>query len=86
MAVHGKNRHYRWDMISRNHWLQTARKCRFPSEAIDLIINECCDRLDGVIEEVGRAIPPGFPEEIAASIFSGLEGARDRLRDDREHQ
>lgn len=79
MAVHGKNRHYRWNTISRRHWLETARKCRFPAEAMDLIINECCDRLAEVIEQVGRVLPPGFPEEMAVSIFSGLRGARDRL-------
>lgn len=81
MAVRGKNRHYRWDMICRRHWLDTARKCHFPPDAMDLIINECCDQLEGVIEQVSRDLPPGFSEEIAESIFSGLQGARNRLSD-----
>jgi serine/threonine-protein kinase HipA len=79
MAVHGKNRHYRWDMISRRHWLDAARKCRFSPDIMDLIIDECCDQLAGVIEQVSYGLPPGFSEEIASSIFSGLQGARNRL-------
>ena len=79
MAVFGKNRHYRWDMITRRHWLENARKCRFPAEEMDLIIDECCDRLAVVIEHVHQRLPKGFPEEIASSIFSGVEGAKNRL-------
>ena len=79
MAVHGKNRHYRWDMISRRHWLENARKCRFSAVEMDLIIDECCDRLAGVTERVKNILPPGFPEGIASPIFAGLLGARDRL-------
>lgn len=79
MAVRGKNRHYRWDLICRRHWLDTARKCHFSPNTMDLIINECCDQLEGVIEKVSRNLPSGFSEEIAASIFSGLQGSRNRL-------
>jgi serine/threonine-protein kinase HipA len=79
MAVSGKNRHYRWDMITRRHWLENARKCHFSPDEMDLIINECCDLLPGVINEVGQLLPFGFPEEIAASIFYGLQGSKDRL-------
>lgn len=81
MAVHGKNRHYRWDMISRRHWLENARKCRFPAKEMDLIINECCDRLEGVIDRVKGNLPQGFPEGIASSIFAGMLRVRDLLRE-----
>jgi len=80
MAVHGKQSHYRWDMISRRHWLETARKCRFSPEDMELIIEECCDQAETVMEEVGRHLPPEFPEDMAAAIFAGLHAARDRLR------
>ncbi len=26
MAMHGKNRHYRWSEIQLRHWLETAEK------------------------------------------------------------
>lgn len=79
ILVYGKNSHYRWNLISRRHWLDTARKCRFSPEKMDHIIDECCDRLNWVIEQVGMVLPPGFPEEMAASIFSGMQRVRDRL-------
>jgi serine/threonine-protein kinase HipA len=81
MAVHGKNRHSRWDMISRRHWLENARTCRFPAEEMDLIMHECCDRLEGVIEQVSGNLPLEFSEGISSSIFAGMRGARDRLRE-----
>lgn len=80
MAVHGKQSHYRWDMISRRHWLETARKCRFSPEEMELIIEACCDQAETVMEEVGQHLPPEFPEDIVAVIFAGLHAARDRLR------
>jgi serine/threonine-protein kinase HipA len=79
MALSGKNRNYRWNMITRRHWLENARKCLFSPEEMDVVINECCDRLPEVTNEVSQLLPFGFPEEIAASIFAGLKEARDRL-------
>jgi hypothetical protein len=32
-----------------------------------------------VIEQGSRDLPPGFSEEIASSISSGLQGARNRF-------
>lgn len=79
MAVLGRNRHYRWDMISRRHWLETAGKCRFAAEDMESIIEECCERTESVVEEVGNLLPPLFPSGIAEAIFGGLVAARDRL-------
>ncbi len=86
MAVSGKNRHYRWDMITRRHWLENARKCRFSSEEMELIIDECCDRLAVVIEQVSQILPKGFPEKMASTIFSGLETAKNRIGSSRKKQ
>jgi serine/threonine-protein kinase HipA len=79
MAVHGKNRHYRWDTICRRHWLETAKKCRFPADDMDRIIDACCDRLPAVVARVAQQIPPGFPEAVASAIFTGMEQAKERL-------
>jgi serine/threonine-protein kinase HipA len=79
MAAHGRNRHYRWNMISRRHWLETARKCRFAAEDMDSLIEECCDRTYRVIEDVGSRLPSHFPAGIADAIFKGVIAARDRL-------
>jgi serine/threonine-protein kinase HipA len=79
MAVLGKNRHYRWDTISRRHWLTTAAACRFPREEMSRIIEECCDIATTVVDQTGAALPPSFPLPIAEAIFSGLASARERL-------
>ncbi len=79
MAVLGKNKHYRWERIVRKHWLENARKCRFDKVEMEKIINNCCDIFPGAIQSVEKTIPEEFPEHIAASIFSGLSRARDKL-------
>lgn len=79
MAVLGKNKHYRWERIVRRHWLETARKCHFDKEEMERIISNCCDIIPGAIQIVEKIIPVGFPEHIAASIFTGMSRARDRL-------
>lgn len=79
MAVLGKNRHYRWDTISRRHWLETAGACRFPREEMSVIIDECCDLVDTALNHIGAELPRSFPHAIAEPIFSGLASARNRL-------
>lgn len=80
MAVLGKNRHYRWNTISRRHWLETAGACRFPREEMSLIIDECCDLVDTALNQIGAELPTSFPHTIAEPIFSGLATARNRLK------
>jgi serine/threonine-protein kinase HipA len=79
MAVQGKNRHYRWDTISRRHWHHNARKCRFSKDEMEKLINKCCSRVEEVIEQVSDCLPQSFPEAVESSIFMGLRAARDRL-------
>ena len=79
MAVSGKNRHYRWNSITRRHWLNTAKKCRYPEDEMKQIIEKCCDMAQGCIDQVGATLPPGFPGQISAAIFSGMHQARERL-------
>lgn len=79
MAVQSKNRHYRRDKIVRRHWLEAARKCRFSSDDMDKIIDECSGCVNGAIERVVSRIPKQFPALIADAIFSGLRTSRDSL-------
>lgn len=79
MAVSGKNRHYRWNSITRRHWLDTAKKCRYPEGEMNQIIEKCCDMAQGCIDQVGEVLPPGFSEQISSAIFSGIYQARERL-------
>lgn len=79
MAVSGKNRHYRWMDIRKKHWLENAGKCRYAKQDMARIMEKCCDLANGCIETVQTAVPPGFPEEIAESVFSGICRAKDLL-------
>ena len=79
MSVKGKNRHYRWEEISRRHWLATARACNFPENAMNRIIERVFADVDHVIENVGANLPEGFPEDVAAPVFDGMRRARERM-------
>ena len=79
MAVLGKNRHYHWKTITRRHWLDTARKCRYAEQEMAGIIGKCCDLVTGCIEKVTATLPSDFPGHVAESLFSGVRQARNRL-------
>ena len=79
MSLQGKNRNYHWERMFRRHWLATAKRCKFPAEEMNCIMDETLERLDGAIEQVENMLPQGFPEEIAASLFEGMRTARDRM-------
>ena len=78
MAVRGANRHYRWREIRRSHFEQTARDCGLGS-SVRAVIDELVERTPEVIQQVGTAIPPGFPHWVGTSILEGLRRAAQRL-------
>jgi serine/threonine-protein kinase HipA len=78
MAVRGANRHYRWREIRRSHFEQTARDCGLGS-SVRAVIDELVERTPEVIQQVGAAIPPGFPDWVGTSILEGLRRAAQRL-------
>jgi serine/threonine-protein kinase HipA len=79
MAVDGVNRHYRLDEIVGRHWISTARKARFSENEARSVLEECSARVPAVVDEVARALPPGFPAELAEAVFDGLARTRARI-------
>lgn len=79
MAALGKNKHYHWQDIHRRHWMSTARACRFPVADMETILKEFLDSMDQVIHRVGAMLPPGFPDRVAQTVFTGMKKARDRM-------
>src|SRR5207245_3945777 len=59
MAVHGKNRHYRWKEICIRHWLETAKQCGFGE--MKTIIQDVIARTPVTIQQVRAIVPVGFP-------------------------
>lgn len=78
MAVHGKNRHYRWKEIQARHWIDTAKRCGVAE--MPLILEDVIAITPRVIEQVQSRISKGFPDHIANSILDGLEAAVKQLK------
>ena len=78
MAVWGKNRHYKWAEIRREHFEKTASDCKLADAA--RIIDELVDRTAGAIADVEKALPATFPAAVAEPIFTGLRKAAQSLR------
>ncbi len=79
MAVTGKNRHYHWQEVLRRHWLTTAKKCNFPQEEAEAVLDDCASRVDPAIDRVRQSLPPGFPDQVEDPLLLGLAAARQRL-------
>ena len=79
MAVHGKNRHYRWQSICPRHWIRTAELSSLDNNMAREIITELADNTNEVIDTVCVRLPADFPEEVAKSIFNGLRKSSERL-------
>ena len=79
MSLRGKNRHYKWERMLRRHWLSTAKRCNFPDDEMDKIIERVLCELDQVIEQVGTNLPEKFPDDVATSVFDGMKRARDLI-------
>ena len=77
MAVHGKNRHYRWKEICARHWLETAKRCGFGE--MKTIIQDVIARTPAVIQQVRAVVPAGFPAQIADSILGGISTRAEQI-------
>jgi len=82
MAVRTKNTHYRVSEIMRRHWVQLGRQFGViaPNGAnADIVIDDLVDRTPGAIRSVQAQLPDAFPQDLADSIFAGLQAAADKL-------
>lgn len=80
MAVQGKNRHYRWNSITRRHWLTTGSFCGLDENTVGEMLDELVETAPRVIEEVAGIIPTGFPALLAERILKGVVEAAARLQ------
>lgn len=74
MALVGKNRHYEVERIQRRHFNSTAKRFGY-GETAEPLIQELIERTPAVIDEVQRTVPPGFSDEVAVKVLSGLRNA-----------
>jgi serine/threonine-protein kinase HipA len=81
MAVTGKNRHYHWYKIRKDHWITTALNTGVDIDVVDQIIREIIESAPTVIEKVKGKLPAGYPESVATAILNGLENSVRKLLD-----
>jgi serine/threonine-protein kinase HipA len=74
MALVGKNRHYEAEHIQRRHFNSTAKRFGY-GETAEPLIQALVERTPAVIDEVQRMLPPGFSNDVADKVLSGLQDA-----------
>jgi len=82
MAVRTRNAHWRMKHIHRRHWLELGTRHGVVSaegQPAQAVIDDLLARTPEVLAQVRALLPPGFPAEVADSIFTGVEEAATRL-------
>jgi serine/threonine-protein kinase HipA len=70
MAIRGeRNAHFRLREIQARHWQRLAATC---GPGVWERMREMVERVDGVLDAVATAMPPGFPERTWAPISAGM--------------
>jgi len=78
MSVRGKSVHYEWSKIQLRHWISTAKRCHFPEDAMNEIIETTLGSIDKVIQTVSSKLPSKFPHDIYEPIFEYLSDMKSK--------
>ena len=79
MAVRGsKSLHYNWSDILPRHFALTAQRCGLGGD-IDRMMGELAERTGAVIDQVQGLLPASFPQNLAQSVFAGLDASAKRM-------
>jgi serine/threonine-protein kinase HipA len=73
MAVRSSANHYLIAQIVRRHWIGQGQQVSLSSWFVDELIASVIDALPRVIDTVAAQLPAGFPQDLAASIFDGMQ-------------
>ena len=75
MALHGKNKHYRWDQVMLRHWFDESNKVDFPESEMQAIIDQTLGNIGSILDDVRSRLPTDFPSDITNPIFDGISKA-----------
>lgn len=78
MAVEGKNRHYLTCEIHYRHWIALAARLGLEADAPRLVA-DMVERTAPVLEQIGGALPGGFPMEAFDAVRAGMLAAAWKL-------
>lgn len=73
MAVRSQNPHWKIAEILPRHWDAVARLAGLGTA--QALCEELTETLPGVLDQVASQLPPGFPAQVADSIFTGLRAS-----------
>jgi len=79
MAFRSKNAHYKLSEIQPRHFFSAAGKLGLAGE-ITSIIEEVLKTTPKVTSSVEAMLPPGFPQQVADSIFAGLKESAEKIQ------
>lgn len=80
MAVYGKNKHYKWSRIRKEHWMRTGELCGVSKQEIREVIEELTETVPSAIDLIEGKLPPEFPSSVAEQIFDGFGTAVSLLK------
>lgn len=83
MAVRATNPHWKMKEILRRHWLEMGARhgvITADGRPVEFVVDDLVHRTPGVIKQVRKRLPAGFPMHLADSILKGLQGAADKLK------
>lgn len=72
MPVKGSKYYYLIQQIRRRHWISHATQTGLTGKQAEAIMEELIQTTPAVIAAVANTLPKGFPENLAAAIFSGI--------------
>jgi serine/threonine-protein kinase HipA len=78
MAVEGHGRHYKLQEIKRRHFNHMAGQHGY-AQGAESIIQSLIERTPAVVESMRKALPVGFPPQVADAILGGLEKSANAL-------
>ncbi|MEI6492014.1 MAG: type II toxin-antitoxin system HipA family toxin [Verrucomicrobiota bacterium] len=68
----GDSRHYAMEYIHGRHFVQTAKRAGVPGTIAREALAEVAEEAESALRTIEGQLPSGFPEEIHASVRSGL--------------
>lgn len=69
----GKNRHYKIADVMPRHFIQTAAAAGVGAPTMRIIFEDLADRAIKQTDAVASSLPPGFPEELVASVRGAMK-------------
>jgi len=79
MAVRGSQNHYRLAQIVPRHWFEQGRQVGMTVDDVEAILAELAAATESAIGQTAAALPPGFPADVAETVFAGLRAQVRRL-------